>query len=94
MADTGQNDMGRRGYYFDDIPILIAFGTGATFVSSMVLALYVQTDQVAKLYANPRVLWWIVPLMLFWQCRLWIATLRGHMKDDPIVYAVTDWVST
>ena len=31
--------------------------------------------------------------MLFWQCRLWLSTARGHMHDDPIVYATRDWVS-
>jgi hypothetical protein len=39
------------------------------------------------------VLWGAVPLILFWQCRLWLSTVRGHMHDDPIVYATRDWVS-
>jgi hypothetical protein len=34
-----------------------------------------------------------VPLMLFWQCRLWLSTARGYMHDDPIIYAARDWVS-
>jgi hypothetical protein len=34
-----------------------------------------------------------VPLVLFWQCRLWLSTERGKMHDDPIVYAFRDWVS-
>ena len=37
--------------------------------------------------------WIIVPLLLFWQCRLWLATARGFMTDDPIIYAAKDWVS-
>ena len=28
--------------------------------------------------------------MLFWQCRIWLATARGRMHDDPIVYAAKD----
>ena len=35
----------------------------------------------------------MVPLILFWQCRLWLATARGHMLDDPILYSAKDWVS-
>jgi hypothetical protein len=31
--------------------------------------------------------------MLFWQCRIWLATSRGEMHDDPIVFAARDWVS-
>ena len=34
-----------------------------------------------------------MPLVLFWQCRLWLATARGHMREDPIVYAAQDWVT-
>ena len=35
----------------------------------------------------------LVPLILFWQLRLWLSTTRGYMYDDPIVYAARDWVS-
>jgi hypothetical protein len=38
-------------------------------------------------------LWATVPLLLFWQCRLWLSTARGYMNDDPIVYAARDRVS-
>ena len=34
-----------------------------------------------------------IPLLLFWQCRLWLSTSRGHMHDDPILFAVRDRVS-
>jgi hypothetical protein len=39
------------------------------------------------------VAWVLVPLVLFWQCRVWLATSRGQMNDDPIVFAARDWVS-
>jgi hypothetical protein len=39
------------------------------------------------------VLWGIVPVTLFWQCRLWLSTVRGFMDDDPIVYSAKDWVT-
>ena len=68
-------------------------GMGATFASSVVLALYIHSEQVAVVYSNPMVLSLVVPVMLFWQCRLWLSTARGQMEDDPIVYAAKDWVS-
>ena len=92
-AVKDQSDLDRRGYRTSDIGILQTFGVGATFVSAVVLVLYVQSEHVTEVYKHPEVLWWIVPLMLFWQCRLWLATARGNMADDPIVYASTDWVS-
>ncbi|MDB5445861.1 MAG: conserved rane protein of unknown function [Phenylobacterium sp.] len=83
----------RRGYSIEDLPILQTFGCAASFASSLVLALFVQREATAEQYASPGLLWGIVPLMLFWQCRLWLSTSRGYMHDDPIVYSGRDWVS-
>jgi 4-hydroxybenzoate polyprenyltransferase len=83
----------RRGYLTDDTAMLQMFGCASTFTSAIVLALYVQSDAVERVYVNPAMLWAAVPLLLFWQCRLWLSTARGYMHDDPIVYAARDWVS-
>ncbi|MBX9702348.1 MAG: UbiA family prenyltransferase [Acetobacteraceae bacterium] len=83
----------RRGYAVEDAPILQSFGSAATFASAVVLLLYIQSDTASRTYAAPAALWGAVPLLLFWQCRLWISTARGYMHDDPIVYASRDWVS-
>jgi 4-hydroxybenzoate polyprenyltransferase len=83
----------RRGYHADDIGILQLMGVASSFVASMVLALYVQTELNPGLDRYPSASWAIVPLTLFWQCRIWLSTARGYMHDDPIVYAARDWVS-
>ena len=83
----------RRGYSIEDLPILQTFGCAASFASSLVLVLFVQRETTAEQYASPGLLWGVVPLMLFWQCRLWLSTTRGYMHDDPIVYSGRDWVS-
>lgn len=83
----------RRGYRPDDRRLLEMMGVGATFVSSMVLGLYVQTGSTDAQWSHPQWLWATIPLLLFWLCRLWLATTRGYMLDDPIVYASRDWVS-
>ena len=83
----------RRGYHVQDLQILQIFGVGATFASAVVLSLYVQSSSALEIYHRPSVLWGLIPLMLFWQCRLWLSTARGYMHDDPIVYAARDWVS-
>ena len=89
----GKRVVVRRGYFSSDIPILNTFGCASAFSSSIVLTLFVGSDTALLHYATPELLWGIVPLILFWQCRLWLSTARGHMHDDPIVYAVRDWVS-
>jgi hypothetical protein len=58
-----------------------------------VLALFVQSEASLQRYSSPGLLWGLVPLALFWQSRLWLATARGYMHDDPIIYAARDWVS-
>lgn len=83
----------RRGYTPGDVAVLQVFGCGAAFAATVVLALFVQSETVASRYASPALLWTIVPLMLFWQCRMWLSTMRGDMHDDPIVFAARDRVS-
>jgi len=91
-AKAGQS-LARRGYGAEDSAMLQMFGCAATFASAIVLSLYVQSDVAFRAYANPGALWGTIPLLLFWQCRLWLSTARGYMHDDPIVYAARDWVS-
>lgn len=89
----GEHTAARRGYTPSDIPTLQTFGIASAFASTVVLAMFVASDTVSEKYASPEFLWGVVPLILFWQCRLWLSTSRGFMHDDPIVYAARDWVS-
>jgi len=82
-----------RGYERSDAALLCTMGIGSSFVSSMVLALYVNSAQAYSSYRMPTLLWGVVPLILFWQCRMWLAAVRGQMTDDPIIYASKDRVS-
>ena len=83
----------RRGYEIQDIDLLQQMGISSSFVSSLVLALYTQSEMAQNTYRHPEVLWCTIPLLLFWQCRLWMSTSRNYMHSDPIVYAAKDWVS-
>jgi 4-hydroxybenzoate polyprenyltransferase len=82
-----------RGYKPTDAGILQFMGVASSFVASMVLALYMQSELNPKLGHYPMFSWALIPLSLFWQCRLWFSTARGHMHDDPIIFAARDWVS-
>jgi len=85
-----EGQVARRGYRADDASLLQTLGCSSTFASAVVLALYVSNGIGTKVYAHPRLLWGVVPLLLFWQCRIWLATNHREMHDDPIVYAVRD----
>lgn len=82
-----------RGYHADDLQIMQLMGVASSFVASLVLALYVQNELGSPVSREPTLAWVLVPLVLFWQCRVWLATSRGGMNDDPIVFAARDWVS-
>jgi len=68
-------------------------GVSSSFIATMVLALYISTETAASEYTNPIALWCAVPIFLFWQSRMWLSAARDFMTDDPIVYAMRDWVS-
>ncbi len=94
LRQAGKIDMAaRRGYSVKDIQVLQMFGVGSTFASAVILSLYIQSQTAERMYRQPELLWLLIPLLLFWQCRLWLSTARGYMHDDPIVYTARDWVS-
>jgi 4-hydroxybenzoate polyprenyltransferase len=93
LLNSGGSKAARRGYSPADTPILQLFGVASAFASSIVLSLFVQSEANAQHYASPNLLWLIVPLLLYWQCRMWLAGARGQMHHDPIVYAARDRIS-
>ncbi len=82
-----------RGYCVDDLPILLSLGTASGYLSVLVMALYINSENVTNLYAHAEGLWLLCPVMLYWISRIWLMTHRGRMHDDPIVFAIKDPVS-
>jgi 4-hydroxybenzoate polyprenyltransferase len=93
LAQSGGSRNPRRGYRAEDLPMVTQLGTASSFAAVVVLALYLQSPTVAKLYAAPLALWALCPLALFWQARIWLLTGRGEMSDDPVLFAARDRVS-
>ncbi len=82
-----------RDYRVDDAPLLLSLGPATGTMAALVLALYVQSDQVALLYSRPEVLWGLIPLVVYWVSRVWLIAHRGEMADDPVVFATRDAIS-
>lgn len=74
-----------RGYSTGDELILLITGLLSAMLSILVLALYINSDAVIRLYAHPQYLWVICPAMLTWLLQLWFLAYRGKMHDDPII---------
>lgn len=89
LVAKGRSTTAGRGYEVDDLPLLLTFGVAAGYVSVLVMALYVQSGAEA-LYAEPRLLWLICPVLLYWISRIWLKTYRGQLDEDPVVFALTD----
>jgi 4-hydroxybenzoate polyprenyltransferase len=93
IVASGKSYETRRGYSAKDVEMLRTMGIASTFASTVVLSLYVNSETPAAMDVNLQLLWGAVPILLFWQTRMWLAASRGKMADDPIVYATNDWVS-
>ncbi len=93
QEDQGNAGVQGRGYLVTDAPLVQMLGTAAGYMSILVLALYLQSEAVVQLYAAPELIWGAIPLILFWISWVWLQAHRGHMHDDPIVFAIKDRVS-
>ena len=82
-----------RGYRPSDSPLVLGLGLSAAFCSILVLALYLNSDQVLKLYRLPEMIWVGVPVLLFWASWMWLKAHRGEMLEDPVLFAAKDIVS-
>ncbi len=82
-----------RGYHIDDLPLVASMATSSGYVSVLVMALYLNSEAVQRLYHHPSVLWGICLVLLFWISRMVMITHRGNMHDDPVVFAARDAVS-
>lgn len=82
-----------RGYSVDDLDLVQKSGITSGFVSILVLALYINSAHVAELYQTPFLIWFTLPVLLYWLMRMWMVTNRGDMTDDPIIFAAKDKIS-
>lgn len=90
MRERGQTKASGRGYQVEDLPVLQSLGSASGYLSVLVLALYINSPEIASLYSQPKFIWFLCPLILFWISRVWIMTHRGLMHDDPVVFALKD----
>ena len=93
VEDTEPSEATCRGYARGDSAMVATLGVASGYVSVLVLALYMNSDQMHALYGEGGPLWGLCPLMLYWLSRVWLLARRGELDDDPVLFAVTDRVS-
>jgi 4-hydroxybenzoate polyprenyltransferase len=79
-----------RAYIEGDAQWILTAGVCSGYVAVLVLALYIQSPEVTALYARPRVLWLLCPVLMYWVTRTWLRASRGEVHDDPVLEALRD----
>ena len=92
-ATAGKVKVAGRGYVPEDLPLVEMMATSSGYVSVLVMALYLNSPEVTRLYHHPTALWGICVVLLYWISRVVMLTHRGQMNDDPVVFATKDQVS-
>lgn len=79
-----------RGYRAEDIQVVSTVGISSGIVAVLVVALYIHSPEMAQYYSRPMALWFLLPVMLTWVCRVWLVAGRGEMSQDPVLFAMRD----
>jgi 4-hydroxybenzoate polyprenyltransferase len=85
-----EDKVGNRGYYPADLEMVTSLGTASALVSALVFMLYVDSAAVRVGYREPAILWFALPVLLYWLGRIWLLAGRGQMQDDPVRFALKD----
>lgn len=93
VAERNQTRATGRAYRVDDLDLVLTLGTTAGYLSVLVLCLYINSEDVRRLYGRVEFLWLLVPLFLYWVSRIWFLARRGELPGDPVSFAVRDPVS-
>jgi len=93
-SKTSERDrIAGRGYRPEDISIVGTAGIASAFTATLVLSLYIQSQEIIGYYSSPWLIWPLVPIVLYIIIRIWILAYRRELHDDPVVFIATDWRS-
>ncbi len=91
---VAESDGTARGYTQQDIPILLTTGVSSGISAIVIFMIYLVNEQYPRsIYNHPIALWGIMPILLVWTLRIWHLAVHGRMNEDPVVFALKDWLS-
>ena len=82
-----------RGYMTGDASWLQSAGLTSAYLAVVVLAIYVNSSDVTRLYTHPQRLLLVCPVLLYWATRSWLLAHRRRIHDDPVVAVAADPVT-
>jgi 4-hydroxybenzoate polyprenyltransferase/phosphoserine phosphatase len=93
LYELGEKGAPGRGYSGMDRDSVFALGVANGVASTLIMALYVQSEEVRKLYHTPTILLLVCVGLLYWLNRAWVGARRGKIHEDPVVFAFRDRIS-
>ncbi len=93
LPQSSEDNIKGRGYRRADFPTINALTAASGYVAVLVLALYINSPEVKVLYHRPDLLWGACIVLVYWLGRAFFLTGRGEMRQDPVIFAATDWRS-
>lgn len=82
-----------RGYRVEDMAPVRIIGISLGYMSVFIMGLYINSPLITEYYSNPKVIWFLFPLLTYWLGRLWILANRGEVNEDPLIFALKDSTS-
>ena len=79
-----------RGYKINNYPFIFKIGVGIGFLSILIILGYILSPTAQSLYSKPSYLWFLIPIIGYWQIRLWTLIKNKKIFDDPLHFAITD----
>lgn len=93
LKNSKKEKLSGRGYIAEDISIIQSMGVSSSLISVLVMVLYINSSSISQLYSNPKFLYLIIPILLYWNLRVWLLAHRSLMNEDPIVFGIKDRAS-
>ena len=82
-----------RGYRVEDMAPVRIIGISLGYMSVFIMGLYINSPLITQYYSNPKIVWFLFPLLTYWLGRLWILANRGEVNEDPLIFAAKDTTS-
>jgi 4-hydroxybenzoate polyprenyltransferase len=93
LGGNGGKLVAGRDYRFEDLSSIFTVGAVSGYLAALVLALYINSEEVRMLYNRPALLLFICPVLLYWITRVWFLASRDQIDDDPVLFALKDKAS-
>ncbi len=90
LQQEDRSETSGRGYTTTDLESLSQFGSASAYMAVLVLALYINSDDVQTLYTRPELIWLLCPILLYMIMRIWLLARRDELHEDPVVFIIED----